>query len=136
MPTLNCANECFSRLLSLHNWLRDYCSSVGVTFLDNFDTFWKQSWFYKEDGIHPNHFGSWILSQHYKAALRQLLINDPSPGQLIPTSVSLSCYNSSANVHYPRGIGRHNVSNLIYVPLTSLNASADPKLLYAVIMCL
>ena len=30
------------------------------------------------------------------------------------------------NVHYPSCIGRHNVSNLIYVPLTALNASADP----------
>ena len=37
-----------------------------------------------------------------------------------------SCHNASANVHYPRGVGRHNVSNLIYVPLTALNASADP----------
>ena len=26
----------------------------------------------------------------------------------------------------PGGVGRHNVSNLIYVPLTALNASADP----------
>jgi hypothetical protein len=38
-------------ILSLHNWLRDYCSSMGVTFVDNFNTFWKQNTFYKEDGI-------------------------------------------------------------------------------------
>ena len=38
----------------------------------------------------------------------------------------LSCHNASANVHYPRGVGRCNVSDLIYVPLTSLNVSADP----------
>ena len=38
----------------------------------------------------------------------------------------LSFYNASANVHYPRSVGRHNVSNLMYVPLTALNASADP----------
>ena len=37
--------------------------------------------------------------------------------------MSLSCKNASANVHYPRGVGRHHVSNLIDVPLT---ASADP----------
>jgi hypothetical protein len=98
---------------------------MGVTFFENFDTFWKQNTFYKEDGIHPNHLHSWILSQHYKAALRQLLINDPGPAQLIPTIV-ISCHSASANVHYTRGVGRHNVSNIIYVPLTALNASADP----------
>ena len=36
-----------------------------------------------------------------------------------------SCHNASANVHDPRGVGRHNVSSLIYVTLTVLNASAD-----------
>ena len=67
-----------------------------------------------------------ILSQHYKAALRQWLINDPNPAQLIPTVVSLSCHNASANIHYPRGVGRHSVNNLINVHLTALKASADP----------
>ena len=99
---------------------------MGVTFVDNFDIFWKQNRFYKEDGIHPNHLCSWIISQHYKAVLRQRLINDPSPAHLIPTIVALSCHNASANEHFPRGAGRHNVSNLMYVPLTALNATADP----------
>jgi hypothetical protein len=40
--------------------------------------------------------------------------------------VPLSCHNASANVHYASGVERHNVSNLIDVPLTALNASADP----------
>ena len=71
VPSLNRGIEGFSRILSLHNWLCDYCSLMGVTFVDNFDTFWKQNTFYKEDGIQPNHLGSWILSQHYKALLRQ-----------------------------------------------------------------
>ena len=31
----------------------------------------------------------------------------------------------SANVHYPRGVGQHNVSDLICVPLTAPHASAD-----------
>lgn len=39
VPSLNRGIEGFSRILSLHNWLRDYCSSMGVTFVDNFDTF-------------------------------------------------------------------------------------------------
>jgi lysophospholipase L1-like esterase len=71
VSSLNRGIERFSRIIFLHNCLRDYCSSVGVSFVDNFDTFWKQNTFYKEDGIHPNHLGSWILSQHYKATLRQ-----------------------------------------------------------------
>jgi hypothetical protein len=39
---------------------------MGVTFVDNFDTFWKQKTLYKEEVIHPNHLVSWILSQRYK----------------------------------------------------------------------
>ena len=107
LPSLNCGIERFSRLLSLLNWLLDYCSFLGVTIIDNFDTIWNQSLYSKKDGIHhPNHLGSWILSQHYKAELRQGLINDPSPAHLLPTIVSLSCHNVSANVHYPRDVGR------------------------------
>uniref|UniRef100_A0A4W5JVW4 Uncharacterized protein n=1 Tax=Hucho hucho TaxID=62062 RepID=A0A4W5JVW4_9TELE len=32
VTSLNRGIEHFSRILSLHNWLRDYCSSMGVTF--------------------------------------------------------------------------------------------------------
>ena len=35
LPSLNCGIEHFSRILSFHNWLRDYCSSMCVTFADN-----------------------------------------------------------------------------------------------------
>ena len=41
----------------------------------------------------------------------------------------LSCHNAAENVHYPNGVCRHNVSNLIYVPLTALNASVDPTVI-------
>jgi hypothetical protein len=71
LPSLNRGIERFSRLFTLHNWLRDYCSFVGVTFIDNFDSFWKQSSYFELDRIQPNHLGSWILSQHCTAALRQ-----------------------------------------------------------------
>lgn len=50
----------------------------------------------------------------------------PNPTQIIPTIVSLSCHNTKANVHYHRGVGRHNVSNLIYVPLSPVIASVNP----------
>jgi hypothetical protein len=52
VSSLNRGIERFSRILSPHNWLCDYCSSMGVTFVGNFDTFGKQHMFYKEDGIH------------------------------------------------------------------------------------
>ena len=71
VPSPGQGSERFSKLLALHNWLRDYCSSLGLAFVDNFDTFWKQRMLYKEDGIHPNHLGAWILFKKYKAALRQ-----------------------------------------------------------------
>jgi lysophospholipase L1-like esterase len=58
-------------MLALHIWLKDYCSSAGVTFIDNFDKFWKQKILYRNDGVHPNHLGSWTLSMHFKAALKQ-----------------------------------------------------------------
>jgi hypothetical protein len=68
--------------------------------------------------------------------LRRWLINDPSPPQLIPTIVTHSCHNASANVQYIRGVSRHNISNLIYVPLTAVMPVLILQLLHAVIMCL
>jgi hypothetical protein len=54
------------------------------------------------------------------------MVNDPRPDQLIPTIVTMSRHNAASNVHYPRGIGKHNVSNLIYVPLIAPNTSVYP----------
>ena len=51
VSSLNRGIEHFSRILSLHNCLRDYCSSVGVTFVD------KTKHIYKEDGDPPKSFG-------------------------------------------------------------------------------
>jgi hypothetical protein len=59
----------FSRILSLHNWLRDYCNTVGVTF-NFFDTFWKLNAFNKEVGSTPIICIPGSL-QHHKAAFRQ-----------------------------------------------------------------
>jgi hypothetical protein len=71
LPLLVHGCERFSRLLALHTWLKDYCTSVEISFIDNFDTFWKQRIFYRNDGVHPNHLGSWTLFTHFKAVLRQ-----------------------------------------------------------------
>jgi uncharacterized protein Usg len=59
----------FRRLLALHIWLKDYCSSAGVTFIDNFDTFWKQKIIYRNDGVQITLAQG--MSTHFKAALKQ-----------------------------------------------------------------
>jgi hypothetical protein len=38
----------------------------------------------------------------------------------------MSRHNAASNVHDVRGIGKHNVSHLIYVPLIALNTSVYP----------
>ena len=38
----------------------------------------------------------------------------------------MGCHNAASNVHYPRGVGRHNVSNLIYVPLIAMYTFVNP----------
>ena len=55
VPSLDLGCQRFSRLLALHIWLKDDCSSAGFTFIDNFDTFWKQKILYRNDGVHPNY---------------------------------------------------------------------------------
>ena len=62
-----------------------------------------------------------VLDSHLKAALKQWLANDPRPAQLIPTIVTMSRHNAASNVHDLRGVVKHNVSNLIYVPLIAPN---------------
>jgi hypothetical protein len=71
VPSLGRMSERFSRLLALHIWLKDNCSSAGVTFIDNSDTVWKQKIIYRNDVVHLNELGSCTLSKHFKAALRQ-----------------------------------------------------------------
>jgi hypothetical protein len=76
VPSLGRGCERFSRLLALYIWLKDNCSSVGVTFIDNFDTFWKQKILYRNDRVHSNNPSSWTLSTHFKAVLKEWLVND------------------------------------------------------------
>ena len=46
VPSLGRGCEIFSRLVALQIWLKDYCSSAGVTFIDSF---WKQKILYRND---------------------------------------------------------------------------------------
>jgi hypothetical protein len=93
---------------------------------ENCYTFWKQKILYRNDGVHPNHLGAWTLSTHFKAALKQWLVNSSRLAQLFLTIVTMSRLNAASNVHDLRGIGKHNVSHLIYVPLIAPNTSVYP----------
>ena len=60
----------WSRLFTLHTWLEQYCSVIGVPYINNFDMFWERSILFKNDGLHPNNRGSMMLSDNMSACLR------------------------------------------------------------------
>lgn len=47
-------SERFSRLVSLHEWLKYFCLATGYGFISQFDSFWTRPDLYKPDGLHPN----------------------------------------------------------------------------------
>ena len=61
----------------------------------------------------------------FQGCIEILIINELRPAQLIPTIATMSRHNAASNVHYPMGVGRHNISILMYVPLIALNTSVD-----------
>lgn len=69
LPRLRRGIECFSRLYALNEWLKVWSASLGISFIDNFDSFWHRPSFYKRDGVHPNSFGSIMLSENITKAL-------------------------------------------------------------------
>lgn len=65
IPFNSTHSERFSRLLSLHNWLKNFCSDAGFDFIANFDIFWTNSHLYKPDGVHPNSRGIQQLTTNF-----------------------------------------------------------------------
>ena len=59
----NC--ERFSRVLSLHTWMQNYCSATDVYFINNFDYFWNQRDLFKRDRLHPNPKGTAVLTNNF-----------------------------------------------------------------------
>uniref|UniRef100_A0A4W5QIX2 SGNH hydrolase-type esterase domain-containing protein n=1 Tax=Hucho hucho TaxID=62062 RepID=A0A4W5QIX2_9TELE len=53
-----CGIECFSRLWSLHQWLMRLTKDLGMSFVDNFHSFWNRPGYFVEDGIHLGENGS------------------------------------------------------------------------------
>lgn len=64
IPVLYRGSERFSRLLSLNTWLQSTCASKKITFIDNFNLFWKRGHFYSKDGVHPSNTGSSALKDN------------------------------------------------------------------------
>ena len=51
-----------SRLHQPHLWLKGYCLTKSIPFVDNFAAFLKRPHLFKRDGLHPNQEGSRLVS--------------------------------------------------------------------------
>ena len=65
IPAPSKSAEHFSRLHSLHEWLKAFCTATGYGYIDNFDTFWTRNNLYKSDGLHPNSTGIRQLTMNF-----------------------------------------------------------------------
>lgn len=63
----------FSRIRNLHVWLKGYCCSLGITFVDNFTTLSDRNELFAPDGLHPNRTGSLLLARNMILALKSCL---------------------------------------------------------------
>ena len=57
IPSPARGSECFSRLYSLHQWLKNFSIAAGYNFIGNYDLFWTRYDFYDKDQFHPNKEG-------------------------------------------------------------------------------
>ena len=60
----------YSRLRQLHTWLKGFCMSKSIPFVDNFTTFSNRPHFFRSDGLHPNLEGSRLLASNIELTLR------------------------------------------------------------------
>ena len=65
IPAPSKSAEHFSRLVSLHEWQKAFCTENDMGFVNNFDSFWTQKHLYKKDGLHPSPQGTNLLIIHY-----------------------------------------------------------------------
>ncbi|XP_076839496.1 uncharacterized protein LOC143484579 [Brachyhypopomus gauderio] len=71
LPTFRRGCELFCHLFCLHSWLRDTCGSVGVDYVDNWESFRERPSLYRRDGLHPSRLGSAVLSRNIEDVLRR-----------------------------------------------------------------
>ncbi|XP_066518870.1 uncharacterized protein [Hoplias malabaricus] len=71
LPTYRQGCEAYSRLFALHSWLRVWCGTVGVDYVDHWECFRERPALYRRDGLHPSRLGSAVLSGNIEDVLRQ-----------------------------------------------------------------
>ncbi|XP_037389683.1 uncharacterized protein LOC119262339 [Pygocentrus nattereri] len=71
LPTYRRGSLKFSRLYALHCWLREWCPTIGVDFVDNWESFRERPSLFHRDGLHPSPLGSTVLSGNIEAVLRR-----------------------------------------------------------------
>ena len=72
-PLPNLVNDVmYSRHSSFNCWLRRWCNSNGIHFVDNWSAFWGKPGLIRRDGIHPTSEGASLLSQNLAASLSHL----------------------------------------------------------------
>lgn len=73
LPCPSFGNIKFSRVRQLHTWLKGYCCSLNIPFVDNFGTFLDHPYLFRQDGVHPNFHGSRLLALNMELTLKSSL---------------------------------------------------------------
>ena len=84
------SSERFSRILSLHTWMQNYCSATDVDFISNFDYFWNQRDFSNVTGCTPTQREqphSLLIS----STVLLLTFFDGHPSRSRPSVMALTC---------------------------------------------
>ena len=71
VPFLNMGNETLSRLSSFNQWLCDYCSNLGIPFVNNLDLFLNNWWYFSKNGKYLNNAGARLLEAKLATLLNQ-----------------------------------------------------------------
>ncbi|KAJ8388167.1 hypothetical protein AAFF_G00136330 [Aldrovandia affinis] len=60
----------YSRICNLHIWLKGYCCSLSIPFIDNFTMLWDRKDLFARDGLHLNRDRARMLSLSMDLALK------------------------------------------------------------------
>lgn len=75
-PSPRYTDMVFSRIRQLHTWLKGYCCTMGIPFVDNFAAFTDRPGLFLRDNLHLNRYGSSILSTNMSLTLASCRASD------------------------------------------------------------